>query len=394
MLKNNSIRDWLNSEAWDTARADDDGDGMRRFAAMLLQNGIPVTRIRIATPTLHPLYRAISLTWEADGDRVDEFEIPHDYSEDDPAFRNSPLHSIFIEGAHAVRRRPLLPQNCNCTRDPMEAGMTDFATFRLGFRLLPVQGGAFSIATDAPGGFSQRDLNLLDDAMPALSHVAEVYMFEELTRTLLRTYLGKTPGERVMKGQIRRGDVIDIRAVIWFADLRDSTRLSATMPRDEYLALLNRYFDCVAGAVLDNGGEVLRYIGDAALAIFPAENEGPETREACLRAVAAALDSRKRLDRVNTDRALAQQQPIDFGIGLHVGELTYGNVGVPERLEFTVIGEAANRAARLQNQSKILHCPLVVSEDFAREHGGRWQRLGFMDTRDLPGGAAVFGPLD
>ena len=393
MPKYNPIRDWLNSEAWDMPKTGNYA-GIRKMAALLIETGVPVRRMRIATRVLHPLFKALSLTWSSDGDQVEELEIPHEYEDDDPRFVNTPLHTIFFEGAHAVRRRRGVSMCRNARPDPMEDGMSDFAVFRMTFARLPIPEGAFSIATDAPEGFSKRDLNLIDDFMPALAHLAELYFFKEMTHTLLQTYLGKTPGERVMNGQIRRGDVIDIRAVIWFADLRDSTRLSATMPRADYLALLNRYFDCVAGAVLDHGGEVLRYIGDAALAIFPAATEGPETREACLRAVAAAEEARQRLERLNAERALAQQHPIDFGIGLHVGELTYGNVGVPERLEFTVIGEAANRAARLQNQSKVLRCPLVVSEDFAREHGGRWQRLGFMDTRDVAGGAAVFGPAD
>lgn len=390
----NPIRDWLNTEAWETPHidGDDNGQGMRRFAALLLEHGIPVRRMRIAAPSLHPLYRAFSMTWDADGDRVDEFEVPHDYSENDPQFFQSPLHTIFIEGAHAVRRRPMSPRLCNCPEDPMEAGMTDFATFRLAFNLLPVSEGAFSIATDAPEGFSKRDLELLDGAIPAMSHLSEVFMFDEMTRTLMRTYLGVTPGERVMRGQIRRGDGIDIRAVIWFSDLRESTRLSAQLPRAEFLALLNRYFDCAAGPVLAEGGEVLRYIGDAVLAIFPAETEA-QTRDACERAVRAARAARLSLAELNAERAAAALPPIDFGIGLHVGEVTYGNIGVPDRLEFTVIGEAANRAARLQNQSKILRTPLVVSEDFAHAHGGRWARVGFMDTRGA-GDAAVFTPID
>lgn len=392
MLPHNPIRDWMNSEAWEIASPDDDGYGMRRFARMLSACGIPVRRFRFATPALHPLYRAMTFSWDADGDRVDEVEIPHDLAETDPDFFLSPLYAIFFEGAHAVRRRPQLARLCNCPPDPMEAGMTDFATFRMRFTMLPMPEGAFSIATDVPEGFDNRHLALIDDAIPAMSHISELVLFAEMTRTLMRTYLGNTPGERVMNGQIRRGDGIDIRAVIWFSDLRESTRLSIELPRADFLALLNRYFDCAAGAVLAEGGEVLRYIGDAVLAIFPAETEA-QTREACERAVRAARAARLRLAELNAERAAGGLPPIDFGIGMHVGEVTYGNIGVPDRLEFTVIGEAANRAARLQNQSKILRCPLVVSEDFARAHGGSWQRLGFMDARGSRD-AAVFGPAD
>jgi len=390
VLAHNPIRDWLNTTAW-TLPKDDDQGGIRRLGALLNAHGIPARRLRIATPVLHPEFKGYTVTWDHAGDHVEEFEVPHDMRDDDPQFVHSPLRAIFLDGAHAVRCR-LDCKNRPCSADPMDRGMTDFASFRMSFLRLPTPDGAFSIATDAPGGFTAGQLTIIDDFMPALSHVAELYIMEEMTTTLMQTYLGQTPGERVMKGQIRRGDGLDIHAVIWFSDLRNSTRLSTLLPRTEYLSLLNRYFDCVAEPVLDHGGEVLRYIGDAALAIFPAARSGPETQDACLRAEAAARDSRRRLAELNAERARNALFPIDFGIGLHLGEVTYGNIGVPRRLEFTVIGEAANRAARLQDQSKLLSCPLVVSEDFARAHGGRWQRLGFMNTRDLEGGAAVFGP--
>ncbi|WP_337995743.1 adenylate/guanylate cyclase domain-containing protein [Oleispirillum naphthae] len=392
MLAHNPIRDWLNTAAWALPKDDDQG-GIRSFGALLNAHGIPARRLRIATPVLHPEFKGYAVTWDHNGDRVDEVEVPHDVRDDDPLFINSPLHAIFFEGAHAVRCRPQR-QHRPCSADPMDRGMTDFASFRMSFLRLPTPDGAFSIATDVPGGFTAEQLTIIDDFMPALSHVAELYIMEEMTTTLMQTYLGQTPGQRVMKGQIRRGDGLDIHAVIWFSDLRNSTRLSALLPRAEYLSLLNRYFDCVAEPVLDHGGEVLRYIGDAALAIFPAARSGPETQDACLRAEAAAREARQRLAALNAERGGKGLFPIDFGIGLHLGEVTYGNIGVPRRLEFTVIGEAANRAARLQDQSKVLNCPLVVSEDFARAHGGRWQRLGFMDTRELADGAAVFGPAD
>ena len=138
---------------------------------------------------------------------------------------------------------------------------------------------------------------------------------------------------------------------------------------------------------------VLRYIGDAVLAIFPAETP-EQTRNACERAVTAANQARACLAGLNAERVDAGQEPIDFGVGLHVGEVTYGNIGVPDRLEFTVIGEAANRAARLQDQSKVLQCPLVVSEDFALAHGGRWHRMGYMDARGVGERVPVFTPAD
>jgi hypothetical protein len=149
--------------------------------------------MRIATPVLHPEFKAYSITWSLQDDHVEEFEIPHESDENDPRFRHSPLHTIFYEGAHAVRRRADCARSRDCPADPLEAGMTDFAAFRMSFLRLPVQDGAFSIATDVPGGFTRRHLEIIDDFMPSLSHLAEVFIFEETTNTLLQTYLGRTP---------------------------------------------------------------------------------------------------------------------------------------------------------------------------------------------------------
>ena len=139
------------------------------------------------------------------------------------------------------------------------------------------------------------------------------------------------------------------------------------MARSEFLACLNEFFDCVAGAVLDHGGQILRYIGDAALAIFPIE-EGDENHNlnaACAQAIAAAGQASKRIEAANTARAQRSMPPLEYGIALHVGDVTYGNIGTGNRLEFTVIGEAANLAARVESMCKELGDPVLLTADFA-----------------------------
>ena len=155
------------------------------------------------------------------------------------------------------------------------------------------------------------------------------------------------------------------------------------MPRAAFLGLLNDFYDCMAGSILDHGGEVLRFIGDAALAIFPiVEDDDAGTREICTRydacrmALAAAREAMARIDSLNERRADAGQPPIGFGIGLHIGDVTYGNIGVPQRLEFTVIGAAANEAARIESQTKAFGTPIVVSAEFARFFPGELASLG------------------
>jgi len=168
--------------------------------------------------------------------------------------------------------------------------------------------------------------------------------------------------------------------VIWFCDLRDSTALADSMSRREFLGLLNEYFECVLGPVLERRGEVLRFIGDAALAIFPIV-EGPNggARQACAQALEAAREALARMNKLNKNRP----RPLRFGIGLHLGELTYGNIGTPARIEFTVVGAAANEAARIEALCKELEVDLVVSERVARALPGPWSSLGSHTLRGV-----------
>ncbi len=154
------------------------------------------------------------------------------------------------------------------------------------------------------------------------------------------------------------------------------------MSREAFLGILNDYYDCMAGAVLDAGGEVLRFIRDAALAIFPTDGTASGAR-ACGSvecsvdaALGAAIEARRRMDQLNEKRAEAGQVALRFGLALHMGELTYGNIGVPGRLEFTVIGTAANEAAKLEAMCKPLNRSLLVSATVAAVHPDRWHSLG------------------
>jgi adenylate cyclase len=175
----------------------------------------------------------------------------------------------------------------------------------------------------------------------------------------------------VLQGLIRRGDAEDIHAVLWYSDLRGSTALADRLPRAVYLKLLNDYFDCTAGAVLAHGGQILSFIGDAVFAIFPigasarALGASPEHARAAAAALAAATAATRRLDDLNEARSDHRQPPLAFGVALHLGDVTYGNIGIPERLDFTVIGPAANEVARLSSLCKALNRPVLVSAALA-----------------------------
>jgi adenylate cyclase len=246
-------------------------------------------------------------------------------------------------------------------------GVTDF--FALPLRFLSGEVHAATFATRRAGGWREAEIAALRRVVNAMARVAEIYANMRKARNILDAYLGPSAGERVLAGHIKRGDGQDIDAVIWFCDLRDSTLLADSMSRREFLALLNEYFECVLGPVLERQGEVLRFIGDAALAIFPV---GDKPAEACAKALAAAQEAFARMDKLNEKR----HSPLRFGIGLHLGELTYGNVGTPSRIEFTVIGAAANEAARIEALCKRLGVDLLVSERVARALPGAWKSLG------------------
>jgi len=240
-------------------------------------------------------------------------------------------------------------------------GMTDYYAAPLpsltGERLLA------SYTTRRPGGFTEEQLAALQRLLAPIARVAEVMAWRRKAQNILEAYLGAQAGEKVLAGRIRRGDGEEIRAVIWFCDLRDSTPLADSMTREAFLRCLNEFFEGVLGPMLEGKGEVLRFIGDAALAIFPV---GTDAGEACRRALAAAQEAIGRMEAINAGR----ERPLRLGIALHLGDVLYGNIGTPSRLEFTVIGAAANEAARIESLCKALDRSLLMSAPVARHIAG------------------------
>jgi adenylate cyclase len=218
---------------------------------------------------------------------------------------------------------------------------------------------------------------------------------------LVKTYLGQRTGERVLAGRTQRGEAENIHAVIWLCDLRDSTRLSESMPAEDFFRSLNEFFDCTAEAVLDHGGEILSFIGDAVFAIFTIDGAEKPLGEACFReegacaaALAAARDARSRVDSLNYRRMSRGEPPLEFGLALHIGDVMYGNLGVPKRMQFTVIGTAANAATRLAEMCKDLKRWVLVSSSFPRCFPGQMKSLGHHIMRGLGTSEEIFTLLD
>ncbi|MGH8764494.1 MAG: DUF427 domain-containing protein, partial [Burkholderiales bacterium] len=363
----NPLAAWLVKDAWKAASSDELAE---QFFTFLRGAGYPVARGTIIIPTLHPQTYATVFVWRADTLGVRVVYEPHDLLQQ-PRFADSPFQPI-IRGAGGVRRRledAGVELDFPIVRELRAEGATDYLAAP--FRFSDGQINVLSLTSFTRGGFSAGQLGHLYEIMPMLGRVFEVHAQRRIATVLLETYLGRHTGKRVLDGLVKLGDGEHIPAVIWFCDLRDSTPNSERMGREAYLRHLNRFFYCMAGAVIDSGGEVLRYIGDAVLAIFPTAGGVPE---ACTQAIAAARLARERVVAVNAEHADAP--PLRYGIGLHVGTVTYGNIGIPQRLEFTVIGPAANEAARIESMTKELGKPLLASGAFSTAYPGTLVSVG------------------
>jgi adenylate cyclase len=341
----------------------------------LRERGIAIYRVGLFVRTLHPNVAGRAYFWHEDRDQVEVDSADHSWFATEDHLK-SPIHAVWTMNAETRRRLadPACPMDYPVLADLRAEGATDYVAVPL--RFLSGEIHVASFASRRPGGFRDAELAALRTVLPYFTRVVEIYGLMRKARNILDAYLGPNAGAKVLAGQIKRGDGEDIHAVIWFCDLRDSTALADSMSRRDFLSILNEYFECTLEPVLQRKGEVLRFIGDAALAIFPIDGR---PREACAAAVEAAREALARMEKANKKRPL----PLRFGIGLHLGELTYGNIGTPGRIEFTVIGAAANEAARIESLCKQLEVDLLVSEHVARVLPIRWRSMGSHTLRGV-----------
>ena len=281
-------------------------------------------------------------------------------------WRRGPFYTMLQTGASLLRRRlntdtidefSLLPEW-------FAAGMTDYLAIITRFAPEGVIGemdGVYSSwATGAPAGFSDGQIAKLKLIVPSLALAIKSVSLARMTRTLMETYLGRDAGQRVLSGRIVRGIAEQIDAVVWFSDLRGFTRITDTAP-EQVIPLLNDYSDVIVSAIHDHSGDVLKLIGDGTLAIFTAENR----TYACNAALSAAIAARRGVAELKKTR-IAEDKPVtDMYLGLHVGQVFYGNVGSLERLDFTVLGPAVNEASRIAAMCRSVDQPVLMSATFA-----------------------------
>ena len=336
-----------------------------RFCERLRETGVPVERATIHVPQLHPQIAARSLLWtRGTGEAVESGHLHADSTS--AIYLRSPVRHIY-EGGLKVRCRiadPDCPADYPILDDLRRDGYTDYLMLPMSFSTARVN--AISFATKDADGFSDLDVATLDAAMPAFGAVMELNHLRRTARTLLDTYVGRHSGARIFNGAIQRGDGEEIHAVVWYCDLRGFTALSERQPLDRVIALLNDYFECVAGPVEAHGGEILKFIGDAMLAIFPCEATAGATCEAADAAIRAAEDALTAIEETNHARQADDRGPIRVGIAIAIGKVMYGNIGAANRLDFTVIGPVVNLVSRLEPLTVDLERPIVVSGVLAR----------------------------
>jgi adenylate cyclase len=376
---------WLMTDA---RRRVDSNEFLEAFAHELRAAGVDVSRITTGVPILHPQIFSFSGLWQL-GRGVSE-RLYRAGPDSSATMSNSPIR-IAYDGGGPVRCDLSVPPRDGefaILDDLRREGFTDYVVYSIPF----ADGShkALSLATTRRDGFNSDELALFEAMIPAVAFNLEVQALRRTARTLLNTYVGQQSGGRVLEGQIQRGAGETIRAVIWLCDLRGFTNLSETLSRDVLIDLLNCYFGPMCDAVAEQGGEVLKFIGDAMLAIFPI---GAEPAKTCAAALVAADRARAALVEENRRRADAGLSRIDYGLALHFGDVMYGNIGSDTRLDFTVIGPAVNLTARLESMCGQLGRPLLLSRDFVEAGGVSAQSLGTFPLKGVGIEQEIFVPL-
>ncbi|NVK17673.1 MAG: adenylate/guanylate cyclase domain-containing protein [Methylocystaceae bacterium] len=343
--------------------------------------GLSILRVNMSWTTLHPTIGALTLKWWRNRDYDDITRYAHADGETDEWLKSPGYHMVTNEierlniRLDGEKPDPYFP----IFDELISEGATHyilrlFSFSKPGPHTYENDGMILSFASDRKGGFNEEEIQTLARVEPYIALALKMALRERIAQNTLSAYLGENAASRVLSGSIKLGDGENIPAVIWYSDLRKSTDLGDSLPGPELLTTLNEYFSCTAGAVMDHGGEVLRFVGDAVLAIFP--SDGRSLKETCDKATMAARDALTRMEAVNKSRKAQHKEPLAFGLGLHTGEVMFGNIGIPERLDFSVTGPAANETARIESMTKELASPILASVDFAKNSTARWDSLG------------------
>ncbi|MBX3596138.1 MAG: adenylate/guanylate cyclase domain-containing protein [Rhizobiaceae bacterium] len=374
------------------------GDSLEKivcgFCDRLAATGMPLLRAHMSFSMLHPLYDALGFTWVR-GRQMEVEGIRKSADGASERFTQSPYYYLFEYDLEHLRRRinPDIVPEFPVFEDLKALGATDYIAFRHSFDSSQEKGMIGSWATDHPSGFSDEMIAELLRLQSHLAMACKMAVLSKLADNMMCTYLGGEAGRRVLNGKIKRGEGDTIRAALVIADMRGSTKLAETAGREVYIDTLNQFFDAIATPFNRAGGQILSFLGDGFLALFPCERHRVPSEKACLSALHAAQSAAGRMKLLNEKRTAHGQDPINFGIGMNVGNVMFGNVGLSDRLTFSVFGSAVNEASRLQNLSKKYATRLIASKEFADYCSSeRWKTIGEEKLAGLRSKVTVLTP--
>lgn len=372
------IAEWLIGPALDVATG---AQAIDELAWRILAAGFPLARLTLHSGVLHPQFLGTSFIWWRDTGQTVQTFVAHEVRDVVP-YQNNPVLRV-IQGGETLRRRVDVADrelDFPILRDLKAKGCTDYLA-------LPVPGAhgrryAVTYTTDRAEGFSAQQVTELTGISQRMSVACDSFGQRELTRHLLKIYLGPNAGPKVLAGQIRRGTGEELTAVLWSSDLRGFTARSDRLPGQQMIAILNALFDAQATAIHKYGGEILKFIGDGLLAIFPIAGTAPAS-DAAHNAMAAAVEALEAVRHLSEHPSMVGEPALEIVVALHAGAVIYGNVGAVDRLDFTVIGPAVNLVSRVENVAKALDEPIVVTDDFAQTYAGSLRSLGVHQFRGL-----------
>ena len=356
----------------------------------MLAAGFPLLRTTLHTRTLHPQYLGASFVWLRTTGQTVQTLVAHEV-EELPGHENNPVWKVGLGGETLRRRVDVADDQLDfpILRDLTAEGATDY--FALPVKSALGTNYTVTYATDRIGGFTAQEISDLTRVSQRLPLLADLHSQRRIASNILTAYLGPKTGPKVLAGQIRRGTGEEIAAVLWSSDLRGFTERSDRLAGSQVIAMLNALFDAQAQAIATHGGEILKFIGDGLLAIFPIEHaDKAATAARC--ALDAAIQAVEAARGLMHDPSLVDEPPLEIVVALHIGTVIYGNIGAADRLDFTVIGPAVNLVSRIESVAKALNLPIVVSDDFARAYGEPLRPLGRHQLRGLAAPHDLFAP--
>ena len=382
-----SVIDWLVAGARSAARVD---QFVSQTCEQMIACDLPLWRVGVFVRTLHPNMLGRNFIWRRD-DGVAMGAMPHgDQMED--YFLASPLAIVFEQGQEVRRKLDAGASNVPFFAEIREEGATDY----IALPLLMSDGTIHAVSwiTQHPDGFTEQQLADLRLLMPYLTRMIEIWLLRRTAAGLLDNYVGARAGARILAGQIRRGHTESMHAAIWLSDLRGFTPLSDRLSPEAVVDVLNTYFDCQVPAILNHGGEVLKFMGDGLLAVFPISEKEGDSETVCRRVLDAARECRASVAAMTYAYERETLANFRFGLALHIGKVLYGNIGGGDRLDFTCIGPAVNLAARIEKIAGRLNRTVLASTAFASQIDAGWTDLGLFSVAGFAAAERVYGLAD